>query len=197
MLSETSRAAHERAHTGFFEKRQLQRYAGIWSRWALGVGAVISGHYSGWNFGLAQGFGGMLIALLVIAAMYWGLIFSIAEMSPALPHTGAAYSFARSALGPWGGMFTGLAESIEYILTPAVIVFFIGSYMSAIFETPDAYQPVWWAASYLVFLALNLWGVELSFRISVIVTPVPLRRTKRPKAPRRDADSPTPGPSGS
>jgi hypothetical protein len=67
-------------------------------------------------------------------------------------------------------MFTGLAESIEYILTPAVIVFFIGSYMSAIFETPEAYQPVWWAASYLVFLALNLWGVELSFRVSVIVT---------------------------
>ena len=97
--------------------------------WALGVGAVISGHYSGWNFGLANGWGSMLVALFIIAAMYWGLIFSLAEMSPALPHTGAAYSFARSAMGPWGGMFTGLAESIEYVLTPAVIVFFIGSYM--------------------------------------------------------------------
>jgi ethanolamine permease len=91
-------------------------------------------------------------------------------MSPALPHTGAAYSFARSAMGPWGGMFTGLAESIEYILTPAVIVFFIGSYMGSIFETGAQWQPVWWFASYLVFLALNLFGVELSFRVSVIVT---------------------------
>ena len=45
-------------------------------------------------------------------------------------------------MGPWGGMFTGLAESIEYILTPAVIVFFIGSYMTAIFETPAAAQPL-------------------------------------------------------
>jgi ethanolamine permease len=154
----------------YFAKRGLRRYARVWSLWALGVGAVISGHYSGWNFGLAHGFGGMLIALFVIAAMYWGLIFSIAEMSPALPHTGAAYSFARSALGPWGGMFTGLAESIEYILTPAVIVFFIGSYMTAIFGTPDAYQPLWWVASYAVFLFLNLRGVELSFRVSVLVT---------------------------
>jgi len=126
----------------YFARRGLRRYARVWSLWALGVGAVISGHYSGWNFGLAHGFGGMLIALFAIAAMYWGLIFSIAEMSPALPHTGAAYSFARSALGPWGGMFTGLAESIEYILTPAVIVFFIGSYMTAIFETPAAAQPI-------------------------------------------------------
>ena len=132
---------------------------------------MISGHYSGWNFGLQYGFGAMLIALFVIAAMYWGLIFSIAEMSPALPHTGAAYSFARSALGPWGGMITGLAESIEYILTPAVIVFFIGSYMTAIFETPAAAQPLWWAAAYAVFLLLNLRGVELSFKVSVLVTP--------------------------
>jgi len=67
-------------------------------------------------------------------------------------------------------MFTGLAESIEYILTPAVIVFFIGSYMTAIFETPAAAQPLWWAGAYAVFLLLNLRGVELSFRVSVLVT---------------------------
>jgi ethanolamine permease len=154
----------------YFEQRGLRRYARVWSLWALGVGAVISGHYSGWNLGLANGFGSMLIALFIIAAMYWGLIFSLAEMSPALPHTGAAYSFARSAMGPWGGMVTGLAESIEYILTPAVIVFFIGSYLGTIFETGPQFQPVWWAASYAIFVTLNLLGVELSFRVSVIVT---------------------------
>ncbi|MGQ0430062.1 MAG: amino acid permease [Gammaproteobacteria bacterium] len=162
--------SYQTVDKSYFEKRGLRRYARVWSLWALGVGAVISGHYSGWNFGLAHGFGGMLIALFIIAAMYWGLIYSLAEMSPALPHTGAAYSFARSAMGPWGGMVTGLAESIEYILTPAVIVFFIGSYLTAIFETPDSAQPLWWAGSYAVFLFLNLRGVELSFKVSVIVT---------------------------
>lgn len=162
--------SYKQVGADYFEKRGLKRYAKVWSLWALGVGAVISGHYSGWNFGLANGWGSMLVALFIIAAMYWGLIFSLAEMSPALPHTGAAYSFARSAMGPWGGMFTGLAESIEYILTPAVIVFFIGSYMGSIFETPPEWQPAWWFFSYIVFLLLNLLGVELSFRVSVIVT---------------------------
>ncbi len=133
--SSSGGVSYKQVGADYFEKRGLKRYAKVWSLWALGVGAVISGHYSGWNFGLANGFGSMLVALFIIAAMYWGLIFSLAEMSPALPHTGAAYSFARSAMGPWGGMFTGLAESIEYILTPAVIVFFIGSYLGAIFET--------------------------------------------------------------
>src|SRR5687768_15196329 len=137
------------ARPEYFEQRQLRRYAGVWSLWALGVGAVISGHYSGWNLGIGQGgFGGMLVAGIVIMVMYWGLIFSLAEMSPALPHTGGAYSFARSAMGPWGGFVTGLAENIEYVLTPAVIVFFIGSYLTHIFETPVSWQPAWWLAMY-------------------------------------------------
>ncbi len=33
----------------YFEKRGLKRYAGVASLWALGVGAVISGHFSGCN----------------------------------------------------------------------------------------------------------------------------------------------------
>src|SRR6187431_3166933 len=105
MLSETSRAAHERAHTGFFEKRQLQRYAGIWSLWALGVGAVISGHFSGWNYGLAvAGWGGLLVAAAIMALMFLCLVFCIAEMSAALPDTGATYVFdeemRRMIVGP-------------------------------------------------------------------------------------------------
>jgi ethanolamine permease len=170
MNEQSGGVSYKQVGADYFANRGLKRYAKVWSLWALGVGAVISGHYSGWNFGLANGWGSMLVALFIIAAMYWGLIFSLAEMSPALPHTGAAYSFARSAMGPWGGIFTGLAESIEYILTPAVIVYFIGSYLGAIFGTGPEFQPVWWAGSYIVFLLLNLLGVELSFRVSVLVT---------------------------
>jgi ethanolamine permease len=91
-------------------------------------------------------------------------------MSPALPHTGGDYSFARSTMGPWGGFVTGLAESIEYVMTPAVIVFFIGSYLTGIFETPSAIQPLYWIGSYGIFVLLNYWGVELSFKVSVVVT---------------------------
>jgi ethanolamine permease len=154
----------------YFEARRLKRYARVWSLWALGVGAVISGHYSGWNFGAANGFGSMFIAAVIIAIMYLGLTFSLAEMSPALPHTGGAYSFARTSMGPWAGYITGIAENIEFVLTPAVIAFFIGSYLSAIFETSTQYQPLYWIGAYIVFVGLNIIGVELSFRVTVIVT---------------------------
>lgn len=158
----------------YFEKRGLRRYAGVFSLWALGVGAVISGDFSGWNFGLGFGWGSLFVATIIITIMYLGLTYSIAEMSPALPHTGGAYSFARSAMGPWGGFVTGIAENIEYILTPAVIVFFIGTYVEAILGTPSAIQPLYWLAGYIIFLGLNLFGVELSFRVTVFVTLVAL-----------------------
>jgi ethanolamine permease len=132
---------------------------------------VISGDFFGWNFGLAAGgFGGLLIATGVITVLYGGLCFSIAEMSSALPHTGGAYSFARSAFGPWGAYVTGLAENMEYILTPAVIVVGIGGYLGAIFDTPDSMAPLWWAGAYAVFVGLNIAGAEVSFRFTVFIT---------------------------
>lgn len=163
------------ADSEYLSKRRLRRHARVLQLWAMGVGAVISGDFFGWNFGLtAGGFGGMLIALMAMTVMYVGLCFSIAEMSPALPHAGGAYSFARTAMGPWGGYITGLAENMEYILTPAVIVVGIGGYLGAVFGTSSAWEPAWWLLCYGVFVALNIWGVEMTFHVSVVITLIAL-----------------------
>jgi ethanolamine permease len=163
----------------YFQARGLRRHAGVWSLWALGVGAVISGDYYGWNFGLdVGGFGGLLVATAVIAVMYYGLCYSIAEMSPALPHTGGAYSFARSAMGPWGGFLTGLAENMEYVITPAVVVGAIGLLMQAIvidlFDVVgDPWwnsEPFWWLLFYAVFVWVNIIGIEATMRFTIVIT---------------------------
>lgn len=170
-LREGSGITYTPVDTAYFEARGLRRYAGVASLWALGVGAVISGHFSGWNLGLAAGgWGGMFVAAVIIAVMYLGLTLSIAEMAAALPHTGAAYSFARTAMGPWGGFVTGLCENVEYVVTPAVVAFFIGTYLGSIFGTPAEFQPVYWIFAYVVFVGLNVVGVELSFRVTLAVT---------------------------
>ena len=163
---------YREAGQDYFDKRSLRRHAGVWSLWALGVAAVISGDFFGWNFGLAYGFGGLLVATVVITVMYVGLCYSIAEMSPALPHTGGAYSFARSAMGPWGGFSTGVAETIEYVVTPAVIVVGIGGYMNSITDELFSFtlsQPVWWLIFYVIFVGLNFVGVVVSFRFTVFI----------------------------
>jgi len=170
-----SGVAYEEVGADYFAARGLRRYAGVVSLWALGVGAVISGDFFGWNFGLAAGgFGGLLVATLVITALYAGLCFSIAEMTAALPHTGGAYSFARSAMGPWGAYVTGLAENMEYILTPPVIVVGIGGYLCAITGVPASWAPLLWLVTYAVFVGLNAAGIEATFRFTVFITAVAL-----------------------
>ena len=169
------KASYTTVDTDYLDRRRLRHHARALHLCAMGVGAVISGDFFGWNYGLAAGgFGGLLISLTVMTAMYTGLCFSIAEMSPALPHTGGAYSFARTAMGPWAGYLTGLAENMEYILTPAVIVIGIGGYLSAVFGTSHAWEPLWWLLCYTVFVGLNVWGVEMSFHVSIVVTLVAL-----------------------
>ncbi|GAA1918954.1 amino acid permease [Microbacterium aoyamense] len=173
-------ATYTRAGQDYFEKRGLKRSAGIWGLWGLAVAAVISGDFSGWNFGIDfAGFGGMLIAFVILVAMYYGMIFSIGEMAAAMPHTGGAYSFARSAMGPWGGLITGAAETIEYVATTAVIVFFSASYANAItaellgFDLSAAganMMWVWYVVLYLVFVLLNAAGANISFTFAIVVS---------------------------
>ncbi len=162
----------------YFEKRGLRRHAGVWSLWALGVAAVISGDFSGWNLGLdVGGFGGLLVATVVITVMYLGLSYSIAEMSPALPHTGGAYSFARSAMGPWGGFITGLAENIEYVVTTAVVGTFVAAYARPVFSEligVDLHQLIWLAIFYVIFVGLNIVGIEATMRFSMVICLVSL-----------------------
>jgi len=164
---------YREAGQDYFQKRGLRRHAGVWSLWALGVAAVISGDFSGWNFGVGVGgFGGLLIATLVITVMYFGLCYSIAEMSPALPHTGGAYSFGRSAMGPWGGFITGLAENMEYVITPAVVGFFASAYLNQIFIDlfeVDIHVMILMAILYVIFVGLNFVGIEATMRFAVFI----------------------------
>jgi len=160
---------YERVGQEYLEQRKLRRHANWVLLWALGVGAVISGDFFGWNFGLsAGGFGGLLIATVLMALMYLFMVYSIAELTTALPHAGGFYSFTRSAFGPWGGYLVGVTDTIEYVITPAVIVVGIGGYMNTLF--PQVPVWLWWLLFYMVFVAINIAGVEITLRVGLVVT---------------------------
>src|SRR5687768_16372348 len=160
----------EYEHVGreYLEERTLTRYAGVLLIWGLGVGYVISGEYFSWNFGFdAGGWGGFLIAAILMATMYFAMVLCISEMATSLPHTGGPYAFARRALGPWGGFATGLGAIIEYVIATATISVAIGFYVTALppfDEAPNIgpLEPLEWIsiACYLVFLAINMLGVR-------------------------------------
>ncbi|MDZ4698384.1 MAG: ethanolamine permease [Rhodothermales bacterium] len=165
----TRLAQYQDVDASYLENRKLQKHAGWVLLWALGVGAVISGDFFGWNYGLVSGgFWGLAIATVLMAIMYVCMVYSIAELSAALPHAGGFYSFTRSALGPFGGFVCGVTDTIEYVITPAVIVVGIGGYMNAL--VPGVPPYAWWFISYALFIAINIRGVALTLKVGLVVT---------------------------
>ena len=84
------RSTGEDVGSDYHEKRQLKQGAAGWVLLAgLGVAYVISGDFAGWNFGLAEGgWGGLLIATLLMATMYTCMVFGLAELASAISGRG-------------------------------------------------------------------------------------------------------------
>ena len=160
---------YENVGEDYLNARTLKQGAAGWVLLAgLGVSYVISGDFAGWNFGLAQGgFGGMLIATIIMGAMYTCMVLALAELSASLPTAGGGYSYARRALGPTGGFLTGTAILLEYMIAPAAIAVFIGAYTGELLGLDG---PLVYGAFYLVFVGLHLIGVGEALKIMLVIT---------------------------
>ncbi len=174
LMSQTEGQPKGKAGSGdvgseYMEQRQLKQGAAGWVLLAgLGVAYVISGDFAGWNFGLAQGgWGGLLIATLLMATMYTAMVFGLAELSSTIPTAGGGYGFARRAMGPLGGFATGTAILIEYAIAPAAIATFIGGYVNALigFGGPAVYL-----LFYIVFVGIHMYGVGEALKVMFGIT---------------------------
>lgn len=159
----------EAVSSDYFQHRQLQKGAAGWLLLVgLGVAYVVSGDYAGWNFGLAQGgWGGMLLATLLMGGMYLCLCLSLAELSSMIPTAGGGYGFARVAFGPWGGFLTGTAIVIAYAVAPAAVACFIGAYCQSLLGIGG--WPVY-LAFYMVFIGVHLLGAGEALRLIFCIT---------------------------
>jgi len=137
--------------------------------WGLGVGYVISGMYFGWNLGLEQGGTmGLAIATFFIIIHYATFTFSYTELACAIPRAGGAFDYANRAMGKDIGFIVGIAQNIEFIFAPPAIAFAIGAYFNLFF--PDI--PILGIAIfiYVVFTALNIYGVKAAATFELIIT---------------------------
>ncbi len=155
----------------YFQKRQLEKGVAGWVLLAgLGVAYVISGDFAGWNFGLGEGgWGGLLVATIVMAVMYLFMVLGLAELSSTISTTGGGYAFARRAMGPWGGFLTGTAILIEYAIAPAAIANFIGAYVNSLIGLDGWYVYLFF---YVVFVGLHLYGVGEALRLMFAITAI-------------------------
>ncbi len=164
-------AGYENVGSEYMEHRQLQKGAAGWVLLAgLGVAYVISGDFAGWNFGLAEGgWGGMLVATLLMGTMYTAMIFALAELSSTIPTAGGGYGFARRAMGPLGGFATGTAILIEYAIAPAAIATFIGGYLESLIGIGGW---IVYLVFYLIFVGIHLYGVGEALKVMFAITAI-------------------------
>jgi len=148
---------------------ELRKALGPVMLWGLGVGYVISGMYFGWNLGLPLGgTWGMLAATIVITILYTTFIFSYTELACAIPRAGGAFDFGLRAFGPLGGLALGIAQIVEFLFAPPAIAAAIGAYFNLFF--PAASPKAIAVVAYVVFTALNAWGVKEAAAFELIVT---------------------------
>ena len=98
----------------YLEKHALKRPLGVLQIWALGVGAVITGEYFGWNMGLEKGGPlGMLLASLFVCTLYMCWVLALSELAVAMPFAGGPLAYGRAASGPALGFFMGWSMFLE------------------------------------------------------------------------------------
>ena len=148
---------------------QLKRSLGPLMLWGLGVGYVISGMYFGWNLGLEKGGTlGLAAATGFIILLYLTFTFSYTELACAIPKAGGVFDYTKRALGKDWGFLGGMAQIIEFVFAPPAIAFAIGAYLHLLIP----WAPVLTIAigAYLVFTALNIYGIEAAASFELIVT---------------------------
>lgn len=154
------------------DEQKLERQQGLLPLTLLGVGAVISGDFFGWNFGLDRGgYGGLIISSLLVGCMYICISLSLAELASMYPSAEGAFAFSRQAFGPFAGFLCGLSESLEYVLLVPVIITGLGDHLNLLFgiDNPDI-QIVWWLVLCSIYLILHLWGPQPTFWSNTVIT---------------------------
>lgn len=147
----------------------LPRTLGPLMLWGLGVGYVISGMYFGWNLGLAAGGTyGLALATLLIIVLYITFTFSYTELACAIPKAGGVFDYATRALGKDAGFLAGMAQIVEFVFAPPAIAAAIGAYFHIFL--PQVPVTVIAIVAYLIFTALNIYGVKAAATFELVIT---------------------------
>ena len=139
-------------------KNRLKKELGLFDVFAISTGAMFS---SGFFLlpGLASQYTGpsVFVAYLVAGLFILPAMFSMAEISTALPRAGGAYFLLDRSLGPLLGTIGGLGTYLSLVFKTAFAIIGIGAYAAIFWEVSVKTVAV---AATLVFTGLNLVGAK-------------------------------------
>ena len=137
---------------------KLKKKLGLFDVFAISTGSMFS---SGFFLlpGLAAQHTGpsVILAYFLSGLLIMPAMFSIAEISTALPRSGGAYFFLDRSLGPMMGTIGGIGTFIALLLKTAFALVGIGAYASIFWDIPIKETAVIFA---VIFAILNIFGAS-------------------------------------
>lgn len=145
----------------------MKRQLGVPAVFAICSGAMFS---SGFFLlpGLAAEEAGSSLPLVYLAASLLMLpaIFSMAELSSAIPRSGGPYLFLTRSLGPLVGLIGALGKYLQMVLKGAFAFVGVGVYLSLVLDV--SIQPI--AIGLIIgFTVLNLLGAKQTAHMEIIL----------------------------
>jgi amino acid transporter len=145
---------------------KLKKELGLFDVFAVSTGAMFS---SGFFLlpGLAAQYTGpsVILAYFFAGLLIMPSMFSVAEISTALPRSGGAYFFLDRSLGPIMGTIGGIGTYIALLLKTAFALVGIGAYGAIFWDIPIKETAIVFTA---VFAVLNIFGARKSSGIQKI-----------------------------
>jgi ethanolamine permease len=153
----------------------LSRVLGPAHVWALGVGIVLVGEYTGWNFAADKG--GALAALIicwVIGLLYTSVAMIDSEVTSTVAAAGGQYAQAKHIVGPLMAFNVALYLVFAYTMLEVSNAILIADTVKAYAGEGfgDWHYRGIIAAVIVVLAALNYRGVLMTLNVNFVITAI-------------------------
>lgn len=134
----------------------------------LGASLTAAGCYAPWSYGIdSAGWPGMLVAFALVGTFYFCLLQCLAEMSAAIPSSGAGQAFASEAFGPVFGFVAGAAALVQWVCGAAALAVLLAAYTHALTGIGAATVII---VTYAVLVGILLTGAGEAIMLTLFVS---------------------------
>lgn len=150
--------------------KKLKKELGLFDVYAICTGAMFSsGFFLLPGLAAAQTGPSVALAYLIAGILMLPAMFSMAELSTAMPRAGGDYYFIDRALGPLMGTVGGMGTYLALTLKSAFALIGMGAYIAIFFNVPI--QPLAVVLT-VVFTMINIFGAKETTSLQRILVTV-------------------------
>src|SRR5262245_25881788 len=153
------------------QRISLLRVLGPAHIWALGVGIVLVGEFTGWNFSADKG--GALAALMTcwfVGLLYTSVAMIDSEVTSTVAAAGGQYAQAKHIVGPLMAFNVALFLVFAYTMLQVSDAILAGDTIVAFAGTEGLTHDSFIALVIVAFVWLNYRGVLMTLNVNFVIT---------------------------